>query len=130
MFPYFNNTRDGIFAAAKIIEIMIKSQKSISKLVSELPRYYSHRLRINIKNLEIKSLINSVKEELLNEGEQVEQIDNDLRFGKEKDWFVLIHPSNTEPIIRVISEAKRDSLARVYCEATAELVKLKMSYSL
>jgi len=77
--------------------------------------------------LEIKSLIDSVKAELLNEGEEVEQIGNDLRFGKGKDWFVLIHPSNTEPIIRVISEAKRDSLARVYCEATAELVRLKMS---
>jgi phosphomannomutase len=127
MYPYFNNTRDGVFAAAKIIEIMIKSQKSISKLVSELPKYYSHRIRINISNLEIKSLINSVKAELLNEGEEVEQIGNDLRFGKGKDWFVLIHPSNTEPIIRVISEAKRDSLARVYCEATAELVRLKMS---
>ncbi|MFW9828391.1 MAG: hypothetical protein ACFFEY_12445 [Candidatus Thorarchaeota archaeon] len=129
MYPYFNNTRDGIFAAAKIIEIMIKSQKSISKLVSELPKYYSHRIRINIKSLEIKSLIDSVKAELLNEGEEVEQISNDLRFGKGTDWFVLIHPSNTEPIIRVISEAKRDSLARVYCEATAELVRLKMSLS-
>ncbi|MCK4779431.1 MAG: hypothetical protein KAT57_04555, partial [Candidatus Lokiarchaeota archaeon] len=42
-------------------------------------------------------------------------------------WFVLIHPSNTEPVIRIISEAKRESLARVYCEATAELVKLTIS---
>ena len=61
------------------------------------------------------------------DGENVEQIENDLRFGQGNDWFVLIHPSNTEPIIRVISEAKRDSLARVYCEATAELVRLAIS---
>ncbi|MFX0000228.1 MAG: hypothetical protein ACFE9Q_10970 [Candidatus Hodarchaeota archaeon] len=127
MFPYFNNTRDGIFAAAKIVEILVKTGKSISTLVSELPKYYSYRLKINTKNIDITSLIKKVKTELINEGENVEQINNDLKFGKGKDWFVLIHPSNTEPVIRVISEAKRESLARVYCEATAELVKLIIS---
>lgn len=55
------------------------------------------------------------------------QTDLDLRFGVGKEWFILIHPSNTEPVIRVSSEAKRESLARVYCEATAELVKLVLS---
>jgi len=127
MFPYFNNTRDGIFAAAKIVEILVKTGKSISQLVSELPKYYSHRVKINTKNIDITSLIKKIKTELINEGEKVEQINNDLKFGKGKDWFVLIHPSNTEPVIRVISEAKRESLARVYCEATAELVKLIVS---
>jgi phosphomannomutase len=127
MFPDFNNTRDGIFAAAKIIEIMVKTGKSISQLVSELPKYYSHRIKINITNVDISSLIAKLKEELINEGENVEQIENDLRFGRGKEWFVLIHPSNTEPIIRIISEAKRDSLARVYCEATSELVRLVIS---
>ncbi len=127
MFPDFNNTRDGIFAAAKIIEIIVKTGKTISQLVSELPKYYSHRIKINIKDVDTSSLITKVKDELINEGENVEQIENDLRFGREMDWFVLIHPSNTEPIIRIISEAKRDSLARVYCEATAELVRLVIS---
>jgi phosphomannomutase len=127
MYPYFNNTRDGIFAAAKIIEILVKTGKSISKLVAELPKYYSHRVKIDHRNVDIKSLITKVKTELVKEGEKVEQIDNDLKFGQGMDWFVLIHPSNTEPIIRIISEARRESLARVYCEATAELVKLIIS---
>ena len=129
MYPYFNNTRDGIFAAAKVVEILVKTGLSISKLVAELPKYYSHRVKIDIKKMDTKSLITKIKTELVNEGEKVEQIENDLRFGQGKDWFVLIHPSNTEPIIRIISEAKRESLARVYCEATAELVKLVISKS-
>ena len=73
------------------------------------------------------TIIDHVKKELIEEGEDVEQIDLDLRFGEGKNWFILIHPSNTEPIIRVISEARRESLARVYCEATAELIKLIIS---
>ena len=127
IFPYFNKTRDGIFAAAKIIEILVKSEQKISDLVSKLPKYYSHREKIDIRNVNVKVLIDSVKKELIGEGEEVIQTDLDLRFGIGKEWFILIHPSNTEPIIRVISEAKRESLARVYCEATAELVKLVIS---
>jgi len=124
MFPNFNNTRDGIFAAAKIVEILLNSGEKISKLVSKLPKFYSFRKIIRIKPKDKNFIINKLKQELIDEGEEVEHIGYDLRISKEKDWFVLIHPSNTEPVIRVISEAKGESLARVYCEATAELVKL------
>ncbi len=124
MFPNFNNTRDGIFAAVKIVEILVNSEEKISTLVSKLPKYYSYRKTITINPKSTKLIINGVKQELIDEGEEVEEIGYDLRISKEKDWFVLIHPSNTEPIIRVISEAKLESFARVYCEATAELVNL------
>jgi len=127
MIPDFNNTRDGIFAAAKIVEILVKTGKSVSYLVSELPIFYSYREKINIKNKNAGVIIEKVKKELINEGEKVIQIKNDLRFGEEKEWFVLIHPSNTEPIIRIISEARRKSLARIYCETTAALVELIIS---
>ena len=124
IFPDFNNTRDGLFAAAKIIEIMVETGEILSKLVTRLPKFFSHRRRIKINSKDVRVIISRVKQELISEGEEVNQYGNDLRFGKGKDWFVLIHPSNTEAVIRVISEAKRDSLARVYCEATAELVTL------
>ncbi len=127
MFPSFNNTRDGIFAAAKIVEILLDSGEKISKLVSKLPKFFSYREKIKIASKDVKLIIERIKQELIDEGEIFNQIDYDLRFGKEKEWFVLIHPSNTEPIIRVISEAKSDSLARVYCETTAELIKLVIS---
>jgi phosphomannomutase len=127
IFPSFNNTRDGIFAAAKIVEILVDSGEKISKLVSKLPKFFSYRERIKIATKDVKLIITRIKQELIDEGEFIDQIGYDLRFGKEKEWFVLIHPSNTEPIIRVISEAKSDSLARIYCETTAELIKLIIS---
>jgi phosphomannomutase len=127
MFPNFNNTRDGLFAAAKIVEILVNSGEKISKLVSKLPKYYSYRKNINLNPKDKALIINKVKQELIDEGEEVDHIGHDLRFSKEKEWFVLIHPSNTEPIIRVITEAKVDSLARIYCEATTELIKLVIS---
>ena len=127
IFPYFNKTRDGIFAAAKIIEILVKTGKKISDLVSLLPQYYSHKKNIHIKNKDVRLIIKLVKKELTDEGEYVEQIGNDLRWGKGNEWFILIHPSNTEALIRVVSEAKRESLARVYCEVTTELIRLMIN---
>ncbi len=124
MFPDFNNTRDGLFAAAKIIEIMVDTEESISKLVAQLPKFFSQRRKITIIPKDVKAIIAGVKQELINEGEEVNQYAMDLRFGKEKDWFVLIHPSNTEPVIRVICEAKVDTLARIFCETTTELIKI------
>ncbi|MFX1573229.1 MAG: hypothetical protein ACFFB0_10805 [Promethearchaeota archaeon] len=124
MFPYFNNTRDGIFAAVKIVEILVRSEKKISDLIARLPKFYSQREKVNIENKDTKQIIDLVKHELIEEGEHIIQYDLDLRFGKGMEWFVLIHPSNTEQVIRIISEAKRESLARIYCEATAELVRL------
>jgi phosphomannomutase len=127
IFPYFNNTRDAIFATAKIVEILVETGEKVSELVAKLPKFYVHREKIDILDHNVEDIITQIKKELIDEGENVSQIGWDLRFGKDKDWFVLIHPSNTEPIIRVISEAKRKSLARIYSETTAELLKLVMS---
>ncbi|MFX1455077.1 MAG: hypothetical protein ACFFDB_06845 [Promethearchaeota archaeon] len=127
IYSYFNKTRDGIFTAAKIVEMLVKKGKKFSELVASLPRYYFHRKNVRINEKDIAPIIKLVKNELLEEGENVEQINLDLRFGKGKDWFVLIHPSNTEPLIRVVSEAKRESLARIYCEVTTELIKVVIS---
>ncbi|MHA1148436.1 MAG: hypothetical protein ACTSR8_09335 [Promethearchaeota archaeon] len=128
MEPSFNNARDGIYAAAKIVEILVESKEKISTLVKKLlPKYYTTRDKIDYKSKKISSIIEVVKNELQSEGEIVHQVGLDLRFGEGLDWFVLIHPSNTEPIIRVISEAKRESLAKIYCETAAELVRLAVS---
>jgi phosphomannomutase len=127
MYPPFNNTRDGIFAVAKIIEILALKGERVSKLVSKLPKFYSHREIIKIDHRSREEVISKIKEELIEEGENVVQTHQDLRFGKEMEWFVLIHPSNTEPIIRIISEAKSQSLARVFSQTTSELVKLVLS---
>ena len=124
MFPVFNNARDGIFASAKLIEILIETQKSLLELAAELPIFHAYREKVSLRDINISNLITELKRELIAEGEKVSQIGLDLRFGKEKEWFVLVHPSNTEPIIRVIAEAKRESLARIYCQSTAELLKL------
>ena len=127
MYPPFNSTRDGIFAVAKIVEILALTGEKISNLVSKLPRFYSHREIIKIDKNHISTIIERMKAELESEGEKVIQINQDLKFGIEKEYFVLIHPSNTELVIRIISEAKNEALARIYCQTTKELLSLVIS---
>jgi len=105
MFPQFNNCRDGIFAAAKIVEIMSNTKKSISELVNELPKFYSQR-RI-LEGVDIRKTMEHLKSQL----KDYELIDNDVKING-PDWFVLAHPSNTEPIIRIISEARTTKKAQ------------------
>ena len=50
------------------------------------------------------------------------QIGLDLKIGQKNDWFVLIHPSNIEPIIRVINEARTEFQANSYCKKFSDLV--------
>jgi len=124
MIPEFNNTRDAIFATAKIIEQLTMIKGKISSVVSEFPKYYKYREQIDIKGRDITVLIQKIKQELDSEGEQVFQIGHDLRVDNKVENFVLIHPSTTESIIRIIAEAKRKSLARILGQTTARLVRL------
>lgn len=125
VFPYFNKVKDGFFISAKLIEILINSGEKLSTLISKLPKFYSYQKKITLPKQKLDPIIRKLHEELTKEGENVKKISNNLRFGHEKDWFVLICPSKN--YIKVYSEAKRDSLARLYCETTTELLKLIIS---
>lgn len=127
VFPFFNKVRDGFFISAKLVEILAKSGKKLSKLIPRLPKFYSYEEKIPAIKQKLDFIIKRFCDELIKEGEIVNKIGNNLRFGHEKDWFVLIYPS--KHYIKVYSEARRDSLARLYCEATTELLKLIISKS-
>ncbi len=127
VYPYLKNGRDGFLLAAKLVEIMVETGEKFSTLISRIPNFYSWRENIDIVDKDIESIIRGVKEELISEGEKVIQVDFDLRIGVDEDWFVLIHPSNSKQIIKVISEAKRESLARIYCQTITGLVKSHIS---
>lgn len=127
MIPEFNNTRDAIFATVKIIELIQTTNKDISSLVNKFPTYHKYTENISIVEETITSLITEIKQELRSEGEQVFQMGNDLRIDNENENFVLIHPSTTEPVIRIIAEAKRKSLARILGQTTAKLVRMVLN---
>jgi phosphomannomutase len=121
MLPTFNNTRDGIFAAIKIAELLIKTKQPLSKLVDGLPKYVSLRKNIQIEGEDASLLIKKVKSALTAQNIAFEIIDNDVKIKEGKEW-TLVHPSNTEPIIRIITEATTEVQAQKLLDRMDQLL--------
>lgn len=106
--PEVNLARDGTMAAACIVAIMQKRELPISELAKELTRYHLKKVKINVAGRDpLKIMENLAK---INEKENFTRVLNDLRF-QGSGWWALIHPSNTEPVIRILVEARDEAMA-------------------
>lgn len=96
---------DGVYALARVLEIISKSGKTLSKLVSELPKYESTpEYRIACPENKKFSLVKELTENFRNKCTKVIDIDG-IRGYIEDGWF-LIRASNTQPILSIRCEAK------------------------
>ena len=120
-FAETNGGDDAIFASLRMAEILSKSNERLSSLFDSLPKYPS----IYEENFacpdEIKfSVIEKLKSKFKSEGLKFLDVDG-IKLLDETGW-VLLRPSNTEPIIRVTAEAKTEKkLRELYVFAKNEL---------
>lgn len=126
MLPKVNNTRDGILAAAEVVDILARRKKKISELVAELPHFETTRETITAPIETSYEIMNGIKKTLRAGGIAFQEIDRDVRISGSNEW-ILIHPSNTEPIIRVITEAKTMDRARELCNEYGQKLKTLLS---
>lgn len=117
MYPNFNNARDGIYAAAKMCEILAHYGQSLKELLQNLPKFYSVRNNIRLATSDARTILNRLKGSLESEGTVYSIIDRDIKIlDEESHEWTLIHPSNTEPVLRIITEAKSEERAQALCD--------------
>jgi len=114
--------RDGAMTTALILEIMAKTERKLSELLNELPKYHIEKDKIecpnNLKPLVLEHLI-----------KKLEGLNYDTTDGA-KIWFpdkssILIRPSGTEPIYRLYSEAKnKERASQLIAEYKKKLRKI------
>ncbi len=104
IFPRISLCPDGIYAAARIVQIA--SERSISSLIDQIPSYPV--LRGSIPG--DKAAMKKIEELLRTEAGQLTTIDG-LRLAFNDGWL-LIRPSGTEPKIRITAEAKTEARAK------------------
>jgi len=123
IFPDFVYGRDGALSAAKILEIMAEEDKPISKLVAELPRYHSEKMKIKCPD-KLKPKVMSIVQEKVKTDPEVDRIDttDGVKIFKEDGW-VIIRPSGTEPIFRCFAEAKNQKKATEMAKWGVDIVK-------
>ncbi len=96
IFPDFVYGRDAALSAAKVVEILAKEGKPLSKLVEELPVYYSEKMKIECPD-DIKQ---EIMQKIAAETSEFEVDTTDgVKIIKDEGW-VIIRPSGTEPIFR------------------------------
>jgi len=96
------------FVIFKILEEMSKSRKNISELVKPFRRYYhSGEINFEVKN---KKKVLKTLENKFQKGGKILKIDG-LRIDF-PDWWFNIRPSHTEPVLRLVVEAKTKKLMK------------------
>jgi phosphomannomutase len=120
-FPELYGMDDAIFASLRMAEILSKSEKKLSEIVDSLPRYPSIDERALDCTDDLKfGVIHKLKARFRDHGLDFLDIDG-VKLLDEDGW-VLLRPSNTEPLIRISAEAKTDSkLKELYGFAVKEL---------
>ena len=112
---------DAVFAGLRMAEILSKSHEKLSEMVDSLPKYPS----IYEKNFECPDELKFVAIEKLRakfKDYGLNFLDIDGVKLLDKDGWVLLRPSNTEPIIRVSAEARtEEKLKELFQFAQKEL---------
>lgn len=122
IFPKFVYGRDAALTVAKILEIIVKENKPLSELVSELPVYYSAKMKTecsdNLKEEVMSKIAHEVKETTDYELDTTDGV----KIFKDGGW-VIIRPSGTEPIFRSYSEGNSQKQADEMAEWGISLIK-------
>jgi len=108
IYPELHYGRDALVGIALFLSHLAKFGKSISLLRSTYPAYHISKNKITLTaDMDIDALLTKVQEKYKNE--QISTIDG-LKIDFANEW-VHLRRSNTEPIIRIYSEAENETVA-------------------
>jgi phosphomannomutase len=99
--PEFHYGRDALVGMALLLQYLAESDKPISQLSSALPRYFMIKRKAKLSKNFDKNLVKLKKS--FSRG-RINPLDG-IRIDFENSWL-HIRKSNTEPLVRVIAEAR------------------------
>jgi phosphomannomutase len=108
IYPRLHYGRDALLGMALILSYMAESGSTISELIGGLPKYYMIKDRIAATAQEIKPGLRRLRKHFRSaEFDETDGLKIDLPEG-----WLHIRASNTEPIVRLLAEAKSKRIAR------------------
>ncbi len=124
IYPAIHYGRDALVGVAMFLSLMARSGKKVSEIRASLPEYSIYKTKVELQpGLDVDKLLLSVKQKYA--GEQITDIDG-VKIDFADSW-VHLRKSNTEPIVRVYSEAatmdKAEALAQSIVAVILDMIK-------
>lgn len=115
IFLEHNTTGDGLLTGLQLVNIMKLTGKPLSELAKGMKKYPQKLVNIKVTdkhhvtdNEKVKEIIEIVEAEMNGNGR------------------ILVRPSGTEPLVRVMCEASTEELCEEYVDRIAAVVKAEM----
>jgi phosphomannomutase len=116
--PELHPGRDGLVAAALVLEALRRDGRKLSQLAADLPRYAMLKRKFDLQGKSLPKAIEALKRTYPN-------VPCDERDGFRlafPDAWVHLRASNTEPVVRVIAEAPDEVQAAALCAQVESLL--------
>ena len=116
--PRVGLVRDSFVGMALLLDAMAGREMRISQLADELPRYELHKAKSSLRPEKLAAALDRLERRFSDA--RADRLD-----GLRLDWpgkWLLIRPSNTEPIVRVFAEAPTAAEAERLCGEVATVI--------
>ena len=119
VFPEFQPAFDGLYAAAKVMELLAAERQPMSELVDQLPQWHMAGRSVACP-WDRKGLVMRALHDESRNGADVQMIDG-IRIARSGGW-VLVLPDASEASINILSEGTSDDDAARSADAMAARV--------
>lgn len=116
--PRVGLVRDSFVGMAQVLDAMAARMMLIGELADELPRYRIVKTTIPVAQEEVSGRLDALSAHFSTA--RADRLD-----GLRLDWpgrWLLVRPSNTEPIVRAVAEAETREEAERLCEEAASVI--------
>ena len=122
IFPELHYGRDALIGVALFLSNLAHKKMKVSELKKTYPQYVISKNRIELSDsILIDKILEEVKKEFASE--RITTIDGvKIDFDADKMW-VHLRKSNTEPIIRIYSEASDEAKAEALAQKVINVAK-------
>jgi phosphoglucosamine mutase len=103
-----HTTGDGLVAALLLCRAIVESGRTLADLVAEMPKFPQAKLNVPVRSKEISPALRTEIDALAGAGR------------------VVVRPSGTEPVVRVLAEAETEEKASNLCARIAALVSREL----
>lgn len=118
IYPRINFTRDALVAAAIILTLLTEQNKTISEICAQYPKYYMIKKKTRMP----KERFVEKKEKIIGAFEGKTNFLDGLKIIGRNYWL-HIRPSQTEPLIRIIGEARDKKKIKQYIRKVETILK-------